>query len=84
MCASSYKLEVKNIKLLSPNLKTSVLASENLTSADETILFGTSNTCVWHVKQYCLKSETILFRGINVHLYPSYGMFMQPGVNEYS
>ena len=41
MCASSYKLEVKNIKLLSPNLKTSVLASENLTSADETILFGT-------------------------------------------
>ena len=27
----------------------------------ETILFETSNTCVWHVKQYCLTSETILF-----------------------
>ena len=41
MCASSYKLEVKNSKLLSLNPKTSVLLSENLTSADETILFGT-------------------------------------------
>ena len=40
-CASSYKLEVKNSKLLSLNPKTSVLLSEYLTSADETILFGT-------------------------------------------
>lgn len=28
----------------------------------QTILFEPSNTCVCHMKQYCLASETILFR----------------------
>ena len=27
----------------------------------ETILFDSANTCVWHVKQYCLTTQTILF-----------------------
>ena len=43
----------------------------------ETLVFGASNNIVW-------QSETILFRGINIHLYPLYGMFMQRRVNEYS
>ena len=28
----------------------------------QTILFDSSNTCVWNAKQYCLMTQTILFR----------------------
>ena len=36
--------------------------SKDLTSEDETIVFGGGNYIVCHVKLYCLARETILFR----------------------
>ena len=41
--------------------KTRLLLSEHLTSGVQTILFHSSNTCVWFLKQYCFTPQTILF-----------------------
>ena len=71
-------------EIMYPFHKTSISPSELLTSEDETILFESSNTCVWHVKQYCLTSETILFRGIIIHIRPCFGISMHAHPHEYS
>ncbi len=34
---------------------------KNLHFNAQTILFHSSNTCVWFLKQYCFTSQTILF-----------------------
>ena len=41
----------------------------------ETILFEKSNTCVWHVKQYCLTTQTILFRPSNKNVWSEKDLF---------
>ena len=42
--------------------------SKDLTSADETIVFGRWNYIVWRLKLYCLARETILFRARFVYI----------------
>ena len=64
------KPEVNKHKIKFNFPKTRLLLSEHLTSRAQTILFHSSNNIVSRIKHLCLATQTILFRGINMHFSP--------------